>query len=99
MGKLFGTDGIRGEANRYPMDAMTAFTSSSRKAAWRSLARALGSRASASGLARVVGYATAGVEPHRFGVGPVPAQPGDLPATRAPHAVRPQPVGLTVGGV
>jgi phosphoglucosamine mutase len=25
MGKLFGTDGIRGEANRYPMDAMTAF--------------------------------------------------------------------------
>ncbi len=26
MGKLFGTDGIRGEANRYPMDAMMAFT-------------------------------------------------------------------------
>ena len=26
MGKLFGTDGIRGEANRYPMDAMTAFS-------------------------------------------------------------------------
>ncbi|PKQ30096.1 MAG: phosphoglucosamine mutase [Actinobacteria bacterium HGW-Actinobacteria-10] len=26
MGRLFGTDGIRGEANRYPMDAMTAFT-------------------------------------------------------------------------
>jgi phosphoglucosamine mutase len=25
MGKLFGTDGIRGEANRYPMDASTAF--------------------------------------------------------------------------
>ncbi|MEA5153423.1 phosphoglucosamine mutase [Raineyella sp.] len=25
MGKLFGTDGIRGEANRYPMDAITAF--------------------------------------------------------------------------
>ncbi|MDY0340192.1 MAG: phosphoglucosamine mutase [Coriobacteriia bacterium] len=25
MGKLFGTDGIRGEANRYPLDAMTAF--------------------------------------------------------------------------
>ncbi len=25
MGKLFGTDGIRGEANRYPMDATTAF--------------------------------------------------------------------------
>lgn len=25
MGKLFGTDGIRGEANRYPMDANTAF--------------------------------------------------------------------------
>lgn len=25
MGRLFGTDGIRGEANRYPMDAMTAF--------------------------------------------------------------------------
>jgi phosphoglucosamine mutase len=25
MGKLFGTDGIRGEANRPPMDAMTAF--------------------------------------------------------------------------
>jgi phosphoglucosamine mutase len=25
MGKLFGTDGIRGEANRYPMDAATAF--------------------------------------------------------------------------
>ncbi len=25
MGKLFGTDGIRGEANRHPMDAMTAF--------------------------------------------------------------------------
>jgi phosphoglucosamine mutase len=25
MGKLFGTDGIRGEANRYPMDAPTAF--------------------------------------------------------------------------
>jgi len=25
MGELFGTDGIRGEANRYPMDAMTAF--------------------------------------------------------------------------
>jgi phosphoglucosamine mutase len=25
MGTLFGTDGIRGEANRYPMDAMTAF--------------------------------------------------------------------------
>lgn len=25
MGKLFGTDGIRGEANRYPMDAETAF--------------------------------------------------------------------------
>ncbi|MCX7634804.1 MAG: phosphoglucosamine mutase, partial [Syntrophales bacterium] len=24
MGKLFGTDGIRGEANRYPMDAETA---------------------------------------------------------------------------
>lgn len=26
MGALFGTDGIRGEANRYPMDAMTAFS-------------------------------------------------------------------------
>ena len=26
MGKIFGTDGIRGEANRYPMDAMTAFS-------------------------------------------------------------------------
>jgi phosphoglucosamine mutase len=26
MGKLFGTDGIRGEANRYPMDAMMAFS-------------------------------------------------------------------------
>jgi len=25
MGELFGTDGIRGEANRYPMDAHTAF--------------------------------------------------------------------------
>jgi len=25
MGKLFGTDGIRGEANRYPMDASIAF--------------------------------------------------------------------------
>ncbi|MHB9002784.1 MAG: phosphoglucosamine mutase [Coriobacteriia bacterium] len=25
MSTLFGTDGIRGEANRYPMDAMTAF--------------------------------------------------------------------------
>jgi len=25
MGKLFGTDGIRGEANRYPMDAHMAF--------------------------------------------------------------------------
>ena len=25
MGKLFGTDGIRGEANRFPMDAATAF--------------------------------------------------------------------------
>lgn len=25
MGKLFGTDGIRGEANRYPMNAETAF--------------------------------------------------------------------------
>ena len=25
MGTLFGTDGIRGEANRYPMDGMTAF--------------------------------------------------------------------------
>ncbi len=25
MGRLFGTDGIRGEANRFPMDAMTAF--------------------------------------------------------------------------
>ncbi|MCX8117565.1 MAG: phosphoglucosamine mutase [Desulfobacterota bacterium] len=26
MGKLFGTDGIRGEANRYPMDAYVAFS-------------------------------------------------------------------------
>lgn len=26
MGKLFGTDGIRGEANRYPMDASIAFS-------------------------------------------------------------------------
>lgn len=26
MGKLFGTDGIRGEANRYPMDAGIAFS-------------------------------------------------------------------------
>jgi len=26
MGKLFGTDGIRGEANRHPMDAMMAFS-------------------------------------------------------------------------
>ncbi len=26
MGTLFGTDGIRGEANRYPMDAMMAFS-------------------------------------------------------------------------
>jgi phosphoglucosamine mutase len=26
MGKLFGTDGIRGEANRYPMDASMAFS-------------------------------------------------------------------------
>jgi phosphoglucosamine mutase len=25
VGRLFGTDGIRGEANRYPMDAATAF--------------------------------------------------------------------------
>ena len=26
MGKLFGTDGIRGEANRHPMDAAMAFS-------------------------------------------------------------------------
>ena len=26
MGRLFGTDGIRGEANRYPMDGVTAFS-------------------------------------------------------------------------
>lgn len=26
MGKLFGTDGIRGEANRHPMDALMAFS-------------------------------------------------------------------------
>ncbi|HOB68882.1 MAG TPA: phosphoglucosamine mutase, partial [Syntrophorhabdaceae bacterium] len=26
MGKLFGTDGVRGEANRYPMNAEIAFT-------------------------------------------------------------------------
>jgi phosphoglucosamine mutase len=26
VGKLFGTDGIRGEANRYPLDAATAFS-------------------------------------------------------------------------
>ena len=26
MGRLFGTDGIRGEANRYPMDAITMFS-------------------------------------------------------------------------
>ncbi len=26
MGRLFGTDGIRGEANRYPMDGPTAFS-------------------------------------------------------------------------
>jgi len=26
MGKLFGTDGIRGEANRYPMDSSVAFS-------------------------------------------------------------------------
>ncbi|HPU30612.1 MAG TPA: hypothetical protein PLM71_09880 [Syntrophorhabdaceae bacterium] len=26
MGKLFGTDGIRGEANRYPMNAQIAFS-------------------------------------------------------------------------
>ncbi|MDD2388232.1 MAG: phosphoglucosamine mutase [Desulfobacterales bacterium] len=26
MGKLFGTDGIRGEANQYPMDAVLAFS-------------------------------------------------------------------------
>ena len=26
MGKLFGTDGIRGEANRHPMDSMMAFS-------------------------------------------------------------------------
>ncbi|MDY6952070.1 MAG: phosphoglucosamine mutase, partial [Thermodesulfobacteriota bacterium] len=26
MGRLFGTDGIRGEANRYPMDAALAFS-------------------------------------------------------------------------
>jgi len=25
MGKLFGTDGIRGEANRYPMNAEISF--------------------------------------------------------------------------
>ena len=25
MGRLFGTDGIRGEANRHPMDASMAF--------------------------------------------------------------------------
>ncbi len=26
MGKLFGTDGIRGQANQYPMDASVAFS-------------------------------------------------------------------------
>ena len=26
MARLFGTDGIRGEANRYPMDGLTAFS-------------------------------------------------------------------------
>ncbi|MCJ7597012.1 MAG: phosphoglucosamine mutase, partial [Desulfobacterales bacterium] len=26
MGKLFGTDGVRGEANRYPMDPLTAMS-------------------------------------------------------------------------
>jgi len=26
MGMLFGTDGIRGEANRHPMDAAIAFS-------------------------------------------------------------------------
>lgn len=25
MGRLFGTDGVRGEANRYPMNAEIAF--------------------------------------------------------------------------
>jgi phosphoglucosamine mutase len=25
MGRLFGTDGIRGEANRYPMNSQIAF--------------------------------------------------------------------------
>ena len=26
MGQLFGTDGIRGEANRYPMNSAIAFS-------------------------------------------------------------------------
>ncbi|MBW2353038.1 MAG: phosphoglucosamine mutase [Deltaproteobacteria bacterium] len=82
MGRLFGTDGIRGEANLFPMDGMTAFT------VGQALTRVLGK---GNGKVRIIigrdtrisgdmlecalaaGIASMGGEPCPVGVLPTPA--------------------------
>jgi phosphoglucosamine mutase len=81
MGKLFGTDGIRGEANHYPMDISTALSigraiAHTMKKKDRKFRVVLGKDTRISGdmleSALVAGITATGGEPHLVGVLPTP---------------------------
>jgi phosphoglucosamine mutase len=98
MGRLFGTDGIRGLANRYPMDAETALR------VGRAAAEVMGSRAADAAAPAVVGQDTrisgdmlaqaaaagilaAGMGAVRVGVLPTPAVAHLVASTGAPLGI------------
>jgi phosphoglucosamine mutase len=81
MGKLFGTDGIRGEANHYPMDISTALSigraiAHTMKKKGRKFRAVLGKDTRISGdmleSALAAGITATGGEPHLVGVLPTP---------------------------
>jgi phosphoglucosamine mutase len=81
MGKLFGTDGVRGEANRHPMDVVTALSIGravvlTMKSKDRRFTVVVGKDTRVSGdmleSAFVAGITSTGGEPHLVGVLPTP---------------------------
>ncbi|MEJ2725742.1 MAG: phosphoglucosamine mutase [Deltaproteobacteria bacterium] len=81
MGKLFGTDGVRGEANRHPMDVVTALSIGravvlTMKRKDRGFTAVVGKDTRVSGdmleSALVAGITSAGGEPRLVGVLPTP---------------------------
>ena len=83
MGKLFGTDGIRGQANKYPMDTETAMAAGRAMAHYfkqkdpqkKSIVIGQDTRISGDMLAQAVGagICSAGLDVCMLGVVPTPA--------------------------